>query len=290
MHIKELLDELDIPYREAGESHHVTQNWLGVECPWCSPESGKFKLGVHLTGLHTSCWSCGGKRLIDFLHEATGRAWRECYELVGSLHGGVLRQAERVEGKLILPSGVGSLLAAHKHYLYCRGFSVKELSKLWGIMGIGLASSLAWRLFIPIHQHGKMVSWTTRSLTDHGARYVNARTDQEAVSAKTLLYGEDFARHAIILVEGPSDVWRIGPGAVATLGVVVSAKQIAKAARYPVRAVVFDNEPAAQERARELCNHLEAFPGTTHQVQLDAKDPGSASKREIQLLRKSFLE
>lgn len=289
MHIKELLDEHGIPYREGGESKHVTEGFLGIDCPYCSPSSGKFKLGYSLAHGFLSCWTCGYQRLPAVLSEITGKPEREFYPFVQHFQP-TTAPREKVQGKLQLPFGVGSLLPVHKNYLRQRGFSAKELSRLWGLMGIGLAGHLAWRLFIPIHHKGQMVSWTTRSLCGQGVRYVNARPDQESQRAKELLFGEDYCRHACIVTEGPFDVFRIGPGAVATMGLACTPNQVEKLTRFPVRVVVYDNEPLAQVRAGKLCAQLEAFPGSTYLVQLDADDPGSASRREIQLLRRSFLE
>ena len=148
---------------------------------------------------------------------------------------------------------------------------------------------LPWRLFIPFHIHGEVVSWTTRSIGQNGLRYVSASSDQEKVNHKSILYGEDFCRHAVIVHEGPFDVWRTGPGAVATCGTGFSRSQLLRLSNYPVRVICFDNEKQAQQRATELCDLLEPFPGETIQVTLDAKDAAEASDKEINQLRR-FLE
>ena len=94
----------------------------------------------------------------------------------------------------------------------------------------------------------------------------------------------------MVVVEGPFDAMRIGPGAVAVMGTGWSRAQLLAISKFPVRAVVFDSEPEAQERARRLCHDLSVFEGKTSRIQLDAADPGSASKAEITRLRKYFLE
>jgi len=63
----------------------------------------------------------------------------------------------------------------------------------------------------PSDYKGRIVSWTTRSISNQGKRYINASEREESVSMKTLLYNEDYARHCVIVTEGPGDVWRIGP-------------------------------------------------------------------------------
>jgi DNA primase len=193
---------------------------------------------------------------------------------------------------LKLPKGLGLLKTQHRRYLKNRKFNPKELEALWNLQGIGVAARLAWRLFIPITLDGQVVSWSTRSLSDdHEGRYITASPNEEAVDHKSLLYGEDLVRgNAIIIVEGPTDAWRIGPGSVATLGTGYSRAQVKRMTSYAVRAICFDSEPAAQRRAGRLADLLEPFPGETVVVELDAEDPGKASPREVRLLRKAFLD
>lgn len=181
------------------------------------------------------------------------------------------------------------LLPIHKEYLEKRGFNSAELKRLWRLKSIGLASKLAWRIFIPIHFNNETVSWTTRKIGDNGARYISAKSTEEIVSAKTLLYGEDYIQQSLIVCEGPTDAWRIGPGAVATMGISYTKEQVSRISKYPQRVICFDSELEAQKRARKLCNDLESFPGKTLNVVLDSKDPGSASYEEIQELRAKFL-
>jgi len=194
-------------------------------------------------------------------------------------------------GKLEMPRGVAPLQYAHHNYLRGRKFKVKKLERLWEIKGIGIAAELSWRIFIPIFYNGTMVSWTTRSIVDkHKDRYVSASPKQESIDHKELLYGEDYCRHSVVLCEGPTDVWRIGPGAVCSFGTTYSRSQVLKLSQYPVRVICYDDEPEAQHRADELCNLLAPFDGDTFKVTLNAKDPGEALEEEIEELRQRFLE
>lgn len=291
MEIVEALRELGVEYREAGTHHHVTQGWCGVDCPWCSPHSGRFRLGINLSGLFCSCWTCGSHRLADVLVELGNTNYAKVRALLGSLlPKRTFEEAPR--GRLQIPNGVGDLEDAHSRYLASRRLDPEALTRVWGVRGIGVAPALSWRLWIPIHYRGQVVSWTTRTINpdpNNGRRYISARPDQEAISHRKLLYGHDLARHAAIVVEGPTDAWRVGPGAVATLGVAFSRAQVEKLSQFSVRAICFDSEPEAQKRARKLASLLEPFPGETYVVQLSADDPGSASDREIAALRREFL-
>ncbi len=291
MNLIDILQELQIDFRRHGESPHVTEGWIGIDCNQCSRGEGKYKLGINLTSYGCSCWTCGRRGLAHALSETSGKPYHEIIQLLEGVERFHWKKQEPLARKLVLPKKLGILSTSHRQYLRRRGFDPDELVKLWSIQGIGLANKLCWRIWIPIHLDGQVVSWTARStLPNPGIRYVNARPEEEAFPAKQLLYGEDYCRHAVIICEGPTDVWRIGPGAVCTFGVNVSAAQHHRLTKYPNRIVLFDNETEAQRRARKLADDLSVWPGVTHNVVLDAPDPGSADPREVRELRKKFLE
>lgn len=290
MNARELLRGWGVPFAEAGEHHHVSEGWLGLDCPRCSPRWGHYRLGYSLAGHYLSCWVCGHLPLIATVAELAGLHPGKVAEGMRGIVRSLPRRRPR--GRLELPDGLGPLGPLQEAYLRGRGFDPPALRRLWRVKSIGWRGGpVAHRVFIPVHLRGEIVSWTARACVE-GVRkkYHNAAPQQEAYPAKELLYGADHARHAVVVHEGPTDVWRTGPGAVATLGVAYTAAQLALIARYPVRAVCFDSEPEAQRRARRLCDDLACFPGQTHLVRLDAPDPGSAGPGEVRRLRRAFLE
>jgi hypothetical protein len=209
---------------------------------------------------------------------------------LSELEGGVfIPKSDEPVGRLQIPKGVGELLPAHRKYLCSRGYDPDEIVRIWGVQGIGMAMKLSWRLFIPITLEKRVVSWTTRAIRkDAEMRYISASLEEESVSHKTLLYGADKAKHAVCAVEGPMDVWKIGPGAVGLLGIGHKRSQVERLSRFLVRGVCFDNEPKAQERARKLVNDLSVFPGQTFNIVLDSKDPGEATDKELRQVRRAL--
>lgn len=289
MKFQELLEEHHIPHHVGSGHHHAREGWIQFDCPFCGKDSGKFHMGFSIQRRSVNCYRCGPHRLIETLMELTELSFPKLKSIVGDFYER-LPQQERIKGKLTLPKGLGPLLKAHRLYLEGRGFDIETLEKLWHIQGIGIASKLAWRVFIPFILRGNVVSWLTRSIKELGMRYWSASAEQEAINHKSLLYGEDYVRHTIIICEGPVDVWAIGPGSVATCGTSFTRAQIIKVAKYPRRVICFDNEPKAQKRARDLCDAISVFPGETHNVCLDSgKDPGSASSKELKRLRRLYL-
>lgn len=288
MNFADVLSQHRVPFETEGR--YSRPGWVQFKCPFCygGRDANKLYAGFNIAHGYVNCWRCGFHGVAKTLVALTSMTWLEATALVGELD--TLRaRDERTRGRLVVPRGVGPLLTAHKRYLRRRGFSPRELVKLWGIRGIGIASSLEWRIFIPIYWRGRVVSWTTRSLTDEEPRYVSAAPDQEDENHRDLLYGEDYARNAIIVHEGPLDVWRTGPGATATLGTQVTRAQLLKISRYPRRIICFDNEPAAQRRANKLVKELAVFRGETSNVVLDAKDAGESDDATIGELREILL-
>ncbi len=284
----EILQQFNVPYRQAGHEH-CRAGWVQIDCPWCSPGWQHWRLGYSLITGRMNCWACGGQNLMKTLIEVTKQPYHVLKDLVEDIHLDWVADLPQ-RGTLKLPYNVMSpLLNIHRNYLSSRGFDPDEIEKIWGLQSIGWnGGSLSWRIFIPIKWHAETVSWTTRSILDHH-RYRSASVSQEKYNHKDLLYGEDFCRHTIIVCEGPTDVWKIGPGAVATMGTSFTQAQVLKMSKYPTRVICFDNEKAAQRRARQLVNCLAPFDGTTFNVTLDSKDPGSARASELHRLQKRFL-
>jgi hypothetical protein len=290
MDIEDILDDYGVEHRAYGEDHHVSEGWLGLQCPQCGADSGVFHLGYNLEWKYLSCWQCGRMPLTKTLAELINEPYAKVKQMVGDLEE---RSFDKIpiRGKLVLPFGIGPLQKIHKMYLRERRFDPEALSKQWELEGIGPAPKRRFSLFIPIFLHNQMVSFTTRSVCKTARkRYDAAKTNEESVSAKSLLFGADHVRHTAIVCEGPFDVFRIGYGAVAVLGVDTTPEQLYRISQFPRRIVCFDNEKKAQQRADALCQELSKMGrGKTQRLILDAEDPGAASQKEINRVRRLFL-
>ena len=288
MKFQYILSEYNIPIAPEGH-HHARPGWIQFDCVFCSKDSQKWRMGYSIDNNFVSCWVCGGHNLITTLMEITGKRYHQIKQMLDGLDIPKIKR-EKPKGKLIMPSGIKHLSSAHKKYLHSRGFNWREIQRTWQIKGMDITNKLQWRIFIPIIYHSQIVSWTTRSILESRCRYISASEEEESMPHHELLYGEDFARDAIIVTEGVFDVWKIGVGAVCTFGSGYSQKQIERIIKYPIRAICFDSEPEAQKRAGKLLNDLSVFPGNTFSVILDAKDAAEETQENIKWLRKEILE
>jgi len=286
MTIEEVLTDLQVPFLRAGH-HHCRPGWIQIDCPFCGKDSDRFHLGYNLGLRYFNCWKCGAKFVDQVLREL-GVASAKAREIHRSIESETVVPRERARVSLQVPIGLGPLLAAHRKYLRGRGFDPEVIEDVWKIKGIGISHELSWRIYIPIFLRARQVSWTTRAIGERVTqRYISASAEEESVNHKSVVYGRDFCRHSVVVVEGPIDAWAIGPGAGALFGTAFSSAQVRELVDIPNRFICFDSSKDAQNRAEELANQLACFPGSTENIQLDAKDPGSAPPKEIQLVRKA---
>lgn len=290
MNFKELLDHLNVPMADEGH-HHARAGWVQFDCPHCSPGSGRWRMGYSLERGSLSCWFCGRHRLWETLI-ALGVPKSRVKGLASKLRRKAPVDLPKHSGTYKPPKGVGPLAPKHRAYLQGRDMDPDALTRLWGLGGITHSFRYGWRIFVPIMDKGRAVSWTTRSTADNpDLRWLSASEEEEAIPAGQLVYGLEYVRHRAIIHEGPSDVWATGPGSVGMLGVATTNAQILKLSKIHTRVVCYDNSPDAQRRANELCEVLSVFPGETINVQLDTgDDPASADRAEIELLRRTYLE
>lgn len=294
MNFQDLLNKNNVPYQTEGR--HVRSGWIQFQCPFCGGGSDAAKpyMGYNVRGNYCNCWNCGHHHLTFVLQKLTKLLPPEVHKIVDELKSvsNAYRQTDLgvITGELRPPYGMKEMGSVHRDYLESRGFNPDEIFKLWSVMGISFSSKCSWSLYIPIIKWGHVVSWTTRYIgeSEKALRYIAADPTEESLPRRQLLYGEDYCRHTVVICEGPLDVWAIGPGAVCIFGDEPSPGQILALAKYPVRAICFDNEPAAQKLARNLMRILAPFDGETYNIVLDSKDPAS-SKQEAKQIRELFL-
>lgn len=196
-----------------------------------------------------------------------------------------------------------------RRYVRRRGFGPDELARGWGVgFSSALYREVPGRLVIPLRANlgentpaalGRPGAWDVvgyqgRLLGDPRGKTPKYLTTQTPKSR--LLYGLDRVPPGaapVVLVEGPVDAWRAGPGAVAVLGKAVSDEQCRLLrAVTPGRDVVVMFDPEAEAEAHRAADRLRSVlardltavtgPGRVAVARLpDARDPGDCTAEEI---------
>ena len=294
-----LYQDKHVPTAPRG-TKHFRPGWINTHCPFCSG-SQDYHLGYSLEGHYFYCWRCGWKSQEYALSGVLGISFGKAKALIGSYK---VRQTspDRAESTIsdrpistYLPKGTKPLTASHKVYLKSRGFDPQELVEMWGLKATDhtAENSWKWRIVIPIYFEQEMVSYITRTIGNRPDKYRACPKSLEKIQHKKILYGWDgpiggthVVGPTVIVVEGPADVWRIGPGALAVFGDQPSSEQISLLKRFNRLFIMFDGDDAGRNAGEKLAWRMSGMGVDTTQIILpDKKDPGELDKNEVLKIR-----
>lgn len=303
MDIQQLFRDYGIHYITEGNKH-CTPGWINVHCPFC-PGSRNYHLGISKDGTGANCWRCGGHTVAETVSILLGIPAPKAREIIQKYRGRAVITRKKEEPKvaifpLRLPRPNSSLTGPYKRYLEKRGFDPDKLIKEWGISQTGPISyldgiSYSHRILIPINWAGEMVSFQTRDITGKSElKYLACPKRREKINHKTIVYGKEAGwkeESGIIVVEGVTDVWRLGPHAVATFGIEFKLEQVLKLARINQRFyILFDAETQAQTQARKLSTKLKALGKSVKIIDDIKTDPADLSQDDADYLVKQLIK
>lgn len=291
----EVFESLGVSVITSGH-HHCRRGWVQMDCPRCSPGSMSWRLGFKYSRRFPrfNCWACGRLKIADCLFDfgTTMPVGKFLSLFDSSWRDSQLEDDEKQTGIYTPPDGLLKAFPKwHRKYLEdVRRFDAEETQAVWDIGAVMGSSRAPWSIFIPIHYKGRPVSWSSRSIAKTSeVRYISATPSEETILHKSILYGLDKVKHTVIIHEGLLDVWRTGPGAVATFGTAILQSQIGLLSRIPRRVICLDSDRPGRRASKALADALSLFPGETYRVELQsAKDADGCSLKELKQLR-SFL-
>ena len=310
MDIIQLYQDFSIPYATEGHKH-TRPGWVNVECPFCVGNPG-LHLGFNLESEFYVCWRCGAHHIIPTLSKLLHKSEQEVRVLIRqygiTTSHAKLQKVEIRRKAFKYPSETGPLGNNHIRYLQERGFDPDLLIKIWQLKGTGPISKLSTgsgadekiinykhRIIIPYIWDGKEVSFDSRSISINGSdktRYIACPKDRELIPHKEILYGkQECWKDSIIVVEGPTDVWRFGTNACCTSGIKFTPKQVRVLANTFKRIFVyFDDEPQAIAQAKKLVNELRFRNVEAIFIEsIISNDPGSMKQEDADYLVKQLI-
>ena len=243
---------------------HTRQGWVQVPCPFCSGNPG-YHLGFNLAHDYFNCWRCGFHPITKVIRTFAVCSWHDAKQLKKQYRSrSKLEQTpeqKRIkQKKLKLPSNMGKLGSRDFAYMERRGFDPYHTMGEWGIVSSGPTGGYKHRILIPIHYNNVMVSYQGRDTTGKSRlRYKACKKSDELIHHQSILYGLDKAKKGdtCILVEGVTDVWRMGPGSVSCFGIATQTSQITLLAENFTRVfVMFDDDPQARREADKIGSNL----------------------------------
>jgi DNA primase len=140
----------------------------------------------------------------------------------------------------------------------------------------------------PLIVRDRWVSYVGRDITGMSSmKYRPCPKEKEAIAHKSLLYGAHLVPdQSVLVVEGITDAWRMGPGAVALFGQKTTPKQMLALSRFERIFVMLDED--AQRSADRIAANL-AVLGREVEVWKIAGDPADMAPEEADKLSREFL-
>ncbi len=298
MNFTKFLEDNNIEYLTEGHKH-CRPGWVNIKCPFCTGHEG-YHLGYDLHKNYFHCWRCGGHSVLQTIQKLTGTSKSEALQIISQYKGysplpkTAVRQVKRKRFRY--PSGTAELGEKHRKYLESRNFDPNKLQQEWGLLGAGPVALLddidyKFRVLAPIQYRGKVVSFQARDVTERAKmKYLACPKPREVIHHKQILYGIDKCKKdAVALVEGITDVWRLGPGAVACFGISWKMAQAALLAqRFQRIFILFDDDPQAKQQASALEAEL-AFRGKEVEIEYIQGDPGDMPQEEANYLMSQLI-
>ena len=277
--------------------------WVNIDCPYCD-EKGHYNMGFNCAGDYYHCW----KTLHAFpikkvLSDVLNVPMNSLNEILSGYEGGANLSTRFIKkskaNKIELPTD--TFTPAERKYLKARGFSPKKKKKKYGLVGGGISGRWKFRIIIPIYYNGQLMSWTGRSILPKDVieelgipRYKNLSIEQSVINSKEIFFNLDNCNgKEVILVEGPMDVLKMGDQTVCSLGTSVTREQeLFLTNRFEKVYIAFDNEPAAQEKAKHLGMNLSSAGMKVEVVNIcedfNKNDPGELNEEEVRQIKKEL--
>lgn len=294
-----------IRYKERGKN--VSKDWISVQCLWCDDHSNH--LGIHTTKGTINCFRC----------PVTGTIFRLVMKLERCNYETaikVLSDFNRFRSSDTLPlpdkrslkfERLGAshydknvlsqfnfddnMLTIHKEFLENRYFDPIYLIEKYKILFCGPLGDYRLRVIVPVYDRGKCISFTARDATGRASTpYLNCPNEKSILDIRDTVYNLDNSTSPdVIVVEGVTDVWRLGDNTVATFGIKYTPMQVLTLTQYRRCFILYDAEQKAQEQAHNLAKDLSTLVGEVVRLELTDGDPAELSADDVKSLRKQVF-
>lgn len=295
------LEASGIDYRPDGDN--VAKGDVNACCPFCRETN--FHMGIDIETTVLNCWVCGldiepRPRLVDFVSEfleiSKSEAWEKLRQfdiLPGESYRSDKKKKEKVKRpyESVFPEGTQSFDRPRSEsqrnlalaYLEGRGFGWREIDKY--NLKFCTMDLYRYRIIVPFYFMGRMVGYTARDYMgrEDVPRYLQCKKELTAMPNESMLYGYDFyvasGNRNLRLVEGPTDLWRMGDSVVAALKNRLSQKQLNLIVGLKPETVSIFFDLGSYSRAYKVADELSLFINKIKVVRMpsEKEDVGACS-------------
>lgn len=295
MDIISYLSDSSIDYRESGDN--TTRGWIEIHCPFDDCNDSDMHMGVNLKSLKYKCWICGKKGYITDLIKIFEKCnYAKATKLVekysdGYIYNGYEREV-RTSDNLWLPPGILKQWPdSYLDYLESRNFDSDKIIKEYKLMPLNNIGVYRFRILVPVFLNRQMVNWQAADIVRNESRipYLSCPPEKAVTEINHCLYDIDRISDKAIVVEGVTDVWRLGIGAIATFTKNFTQEQILLLKKKGVKSVFVLYDSDAQKNNKDLAFQLSSLINHVEYIKLDKGDPADLTDKEARELKKDLL-
>ena len=184
----------------------------------------------------------------------------------------------------LINQGESHIAKITRNYLEHRGFNINELSK----QGIGYCTKGDYfgYVILPFYSNGKLTYFNARLVIGNGPRYNNPPKSVTGLGKEFLIFNEDALElyNQVYICEGVFNALTIGERAIATMGKAVSAYQVNKLIKSPVKRFILLLDPDAKKQSISLALKLVNFKSVKVIYLPEGKDVNDIGKKEVMKL------
>jgi len=280
------------------EGKNVTAGWTNIQCvfPGCPDPSNH--LGINPEGLAYNCYICGESNYITKLIEEIDKcSWRQAKNIFDSYQKEdeiPERKEHPLVKKIIYPKGfTKSIPKKAENYLKKRNFDSGFIINKYNLRYGGISGKYKFRLIIPFYLNGRLITFSSLDVTGKQIpKYKHQEIDESIIDPSRTLYNIDTVKDKMILVEGITDVWRIGGGCCALMGKIATDEQKLLIHRKGVKSILVLLDSDAMVEGKKLAVQLSGLAPHVEFVDYNSEkelDPDTLPDKVLKYLRKKVF-
>ncbi len=278
------------------EGKNVAPGWVGFKCVYCNDKSNH--LGIEIKTGRVSCWKCGNHNFIKTIMKLTSCSYEEAKNTIFSRKINKFKQdkAKRhlIKNIELPPEIVSPWPKKHLNYLKKRNFDAEQIISEYQLKPVYTVGRYKFRIIIPVIYKRKIVSFTSRDITGiREPKYLMPKREDNILTPKQCIYNYDSLTTGCdcILVEGPTDVWRMGDNSISFFGTKYTVEQmiLLKNKKINNLFILYDNDIPGKNSATKVASIMAPLVKNTEIIYLEqSHDPGDLKPDEAAIIKKEL--
>lgn len=274
------------------EGKNVTSGWTNIHCPFCEENDPSNHLGVSPNDFF-NCYICGETgHVTKLIRKIENCSYLKAQRIFNSFQHEDFFEEKITEkqNKIFLPKECSSKFPQrYLSYLKKRRFDSNYLITKYNLKYVGNLGKWKFRIIVPFYLENKLITFSSLDITNQQTiKYKHQPKEEAVIPIKETLYNIDSVDRKMILVEGITDVWRLGDGCCAISGKNLTSEQINQIVRKNVKEILVILDSDAKEQGKKIAKQLSGIISSVEYIELEKGDPDNFSNNEIKEVRKFF--